>query len=319
MPEGLILAVAFALALAAAALATPAAVALARRTSFYDHPRDYKKHAAPTHLGVAVFFGVLSRWPPCAGDSATSTPSWRSPLRYSRWNPRRSDPGEHRCAGGGRVGAAAVLFYSGIGWALFGSESRTSCSRFFSVAVVNAFNLMDNLDGATTTSRHPALAIAVFAAVQLRTAATLAVTLAGACAGFLLRSRDPGRESSSATAEHGDRRDAGRAVDEPAGPGLRLELLPVIVVLVGLLRSTAGSSSPGCAGVPVLSGGRDHLTTACSTAGVRRRVALALAGAGRSLGTGDRPLSGPGCRGGGGGHAPRFRRGGLRSQARVVP
>src|SRR5687768_16766902 len=51
---------AFALATAVTALATPVAIAVARRTAFFDRPAGYKQHAAPTPYlgGVAVAVGL---------------------------------------------------------------------------------------------------------------------------------------------------------------------------------------------------------------------------------------------------------------------
>ena len=136
-------------------------------------------------------------------------------------------------------GAAAVLFYSGLGWALFGSEvANLLLTILFVLAVVNAFNLMDNLDGATTT-------IALISAVRDR----------GLCGGPRPRPRRDARGrarrsvrrlSSTTSLRPGARiflGDGGSmaigmtlaGLREPAGDrGLRLELLPVIVVLVGL-------------------------------------------------------------------------------------
>ena len=242
MPEGLTLAVVFGLALAAAALATPVAIALAHRTSFYDHPRDYKQHAAPTPYlgGAAVLLGVLVALAALRGrlgDFDTVLVVAVALLAVGTLDDRIGlNIGVRVLA---EVGAAAVLFYSGFGWALFGSEvANLLLTILFVLAVVNAFNLMDNLDGATTTiALISAVAIAVFAAVHgYDLAATLAVALAGACAGFLPQPRAPrGANLPRRRRKHGDRRDAGRALHEPAGDrGLRLELLPVIVVLVGL-------------------------------------------------------------------------------------
>ncbi len=54
-------AVGFAVAVAATSVATPLAIAVARRTDFYDHPHDYHQHLAPTPLlgGTAVLGGFL--------------------------------------------------------------------------------------------------------------------------------------------------------------------------------------------------------------------------------------------------------------------
>ena len=54
-------AIGFSVAGATALLATPVAIATARRTDFYDHPREYRRHAAPTPLlgGAAVLLAFL--------------------------------------------------------------------------------------------------------------------------------------------------------------------------------------------------------------------------------------------------------------------
>src|SRR5437763_5465245 len=53
--------VGFAVAAAASFAAMPVAIAIAQRTDFYDHPREYRKHAAATPLlgGTAVLFAFL--------------------------------------------------------------------------------------------------------------------------------------------------------------------------------------------------------------------------------------------------------------------
>jgi UDP-GlcNAc:undecaprenyl-phosphate GlcNAc-1-phosphate transferase len=291
MPEGLTLVVAFAVALGATALATPAAIALARRTSFYDHPRDYKQHAAPTPYlgGVAIVVGVLVALAALRsqlGDFDTVVVVGVALLAVGTLDDRIGlNIGVRVVA---EVGAAAVLFYSGAGWGLFDNEvADLLLTILFVLAVVNAFNLMDNLDGATATiALVSATALALFAAVNgYYPAATVAVALAGACAGFLPynlatpRARiflgDGGSMAIGAML-------AGLFMTLPETEGFGWELLPVIAVLVGLpaLDTALVIVSRLRRRVPVLSGGRDHLTHRLLEAlGSCRRVALALAGA----------------------------------------
>jgi UDP-GlcNAc:undecaprenyl-phosphate GlcNAc-1-phosphate transferase len=291
MPDGLTLGVAFGLALATAALATPVAIALARRTSFYDHPRDYKQHAAPTPYlgGVAVLFGVLvalAALRGSLGDFDTVVVVAVALLVVGTLDDRVGlNIGLRVLA---EVGAAVALFYSGAGWALFGSEvADLVLTILFVLAVVNAFNLMDNLDGATTTiALVSAAAIALFAVVNgYIPAATLALALAGACAGFLPynlarpRARiflgDGGSMAIGGTL-------AGLFMSLPETEAFGWELVPVIVVLVGLpaLDTALVIASRLRRRVPVLSGGRDHLThRLLGGLGSCRRVALSLAGA----------------------------------------
>ncbi|MDQ4130332.1 MAG: hypothetical protein M3133_04980, partial [Actinomycetota bacterium] len=60
MPTDLRLLLAFGLALALTLLLTPAAISLARRTGFLDHPKGYKGHKAATPYlgGLAVGAGI---------------------------------------------------------------------------------------------------------------------------------------------------------------------------------------------------------------------------------------------------------------------
>src|SRR2546421_8607101 len=62
MSTGLSVALGFSVGGAVALLATPGAIAVARRTDFYDRPREYRKHAAPTPLlgGAAVLVALLA-------------------------------------------------------------------------------------------------------------------------------------------------------------------------------------------------------------------------------------------------------------------
>jgi UDP-GlcNAc:undecaprenyl-phosphate/decaprenyl-phosphate GlcNAc-1-phosphate transferase len=291
MPEDLFLPAAFVLALGVTALATPAAIAVARRTRFYDHPRDYKRHSAPTPYlgGTAVLAGVLlasAALRERLGDFDTVVVIAVALLVVGTLDDRIGlNVGVRVLA---EAGAAIALFYSGIGWAVFGSEvANLALTILFVLAVVNAFNLMDNLDGATTTiALVSALTLALFAAVNgYVPAATLAIALAGACAAFLPynlalpRARiflgDGGSMAIGITL-------AGLFMSLPETNAFGWELVPVIVVLVGLpaLDTALVIASRLRRRVPVLSGGRDHLShRLLAGLGSCRRVAVALAGA----------------------------------------
>jgi UDP-GlcNAc:undecaprenyl-phosphate/decaprenyl-phosphate GlcNAc-1-phosphate transferase len=291
MSDDLALVVAFALALGTTALVTPGAIRLACRTSFYDHPRDYKQHAAPTPYlgGIAIVVGVLVALAGLRaqlGDFDTVVVVAVALLAVGTLDDRIGLNIGVRVAA--EVGAAVVLFYAGVGWGVFDNGAADLLlTILFVLAVVNAFNLMDNLDGATTTiGLVSAAAIALFAAVNgYFPAATLAIALAGACAGFLPynlaspRARiflgDGGSMAIGVTL-------AGLFMSLPETQAFGWELLPVIAVLVGLpaLDTALVIVSRLRRRVPVLSGGRDHLThRLLEELGSCRRVALALAGA----------------------------------------
>ena len=89
----------------------------------------------------------------------------------SSWPPSRCCPSEpsttrrarHRARIALETGAAVALFYAGVGWSVFGNEAADLLLTIvFVIGVVNAFNLMDNLDGAAST-----IALVLAAAIAL--------------------------------------------------------------------------------------------------------------------------------------------------------
>lgn len=277
--------------LAAAALAfvlTPAAITLARRTAFMDQPAGYKQHAAATpYLGglavvtaFLVAFACLSDlrwlWPVAAGAGAlcvVGTLDDRVGLGPGR-----------------RVAAEAVvalgLWDAGLGWHVFGSSlPDLALTVIWVVGIVNAFNLMDNLDGAATTVGMVSSAGVGALAIGHESAplAGAAFALSGACAGFL-----PSNLASPARIFLGD------------GGSMPVGLLAAAVPMVAVSRLWHGDAMGLLAGAqfvglvifdttlvvisrrrrhqPLLTGGRDHLThRVLFWMGTPRRVAVALA------------------------------------------
>jgi UDP-GlcNAc:undecaprenyl-phosphate GlcNAc-1-phosphate transferase len=163
--------------------------------------------------------------------------------------------------------AAAALFAAGLGW-----DTRLQGVGDFALTVgsvliaVNAFNLMDNLDGACgSVTAVAAAGTGVLAAIKGEwTVAAVAFALSGACAGFLpFNLAGPARvflgDGGSmpagflvaalvmATAWHG------RGGDPAVVVGALLAGLPIFdVALVTFSRVRRG--------VGVMTGGRDHLT-----------------------------------------------------------
>jgi UDP-GlcNAc:undecaprenyl-phosphate/decaprenyl-phosphate GlcNAc-1-phosphate transferase len=252
---------------------TPLALRVAVRTGFYDHPTGYKAHPAPTaYLGGAAVMGGfllaavalspdLSRfWPilVCSvGLMVIGTLDDRSAVR-----PR------YRIAA--ELAAAAVLWHYDLGWTFLDGElEELILTSAWVVGFTNAFNLMDNMDGAASTVA--AVCAAGIAAEDLvvgggERGAVLALALAGACLGFLpynLRARGPARIFLG---------DGGSMpigfivaalamsipVDEPLGwPVLLIAALllgiPVLDTLLVVVSRTRR-------GVSVVTAGRDHLT-----------------------------------------------------------
>jgi UDP-GlcNAc:undecaprenyl-phosphate GlcNAc-1-phosphate transferase len=296
--------VGFAAAAVAVLMLTPVAIAIARRADFYDHPREYRRHSAPTPFlgGAAVLCGVVSVAVAlgtsgrlllvlgCAAalwlvgtidDWVAVSPKWRLLAE---------------------AGAAGAVFASGLGW-----ETRLPLvadlilSLVWVVGLVNAFNLMDNLDGACgTVAAIAAAGIGLTAAIKGDApVAVVAFVLAGACAGFLpWNLAGPARVFlgdggtmpigfliavlAMAAARHSQAGNAGVLL------GALLAGLPILdVALVSLSRVRRG--------VSLMTGGRDHLThrillalrsprLVAATLGVSQAILCAFAVVGYELG-----------------------------------
>jgi len=279
---------AFLIALAAGLALTPLAIRLARLTGFYDHPVGYKGHADPTPYlgGLAVIAGTLvvsalfghgsSAFVPIAIGTAVLLGVGTIDDRFALTPLARLAI---------EVAAASVLFAGGVGWDLFASDAlNLAVSVVFVAGVVNAFNLMDNMDGACgTVAGVSGAALGILAAAQGDPAlAAIAFALSGSCLGFLRYNL-----ASPARIFLGDGGSmpvgfvvAALIMAMPGSGELGWAFVPVAVVLVGLpaLDTTLVIVSRLRRGVGVCTGGRDHLTHRLrAKLGTARRVAAVLA------------------------------------------
>jgi UDP-GlcNAc:undecaprenyl-phosphate GlcNAc-1-phosphate transferase len=279
---------AFVVAFAAALLLTPAAIALARRTGFYDHPVGYKGHRRPTPylggtavvaallLSAAIFGHAAAAFWPIAGGAVALWALGTIDDRYGLGPLTRLAI---------EVVAGGALFAAGVGWSVFGSEAlNLALTVVFVAGVVNAYNLMDNMDGATGTVALVSSAVLGLLAAAYGNPAlgAIALALAGACAGFL-----PFNLASPARIFLGDGGSvpigftlAATIMALPGGGRLGWALIPLAVLLVGLpaLDTALVIVSRRRRGAGVFTGGRDHLTHRLRVKlGSPRRVALALA------------------------------------------
>ena len=202
MADGLRMAAAFAVALLGTWLAVPLAVRLASRTAFYDRPGGYKEHRQPTPYlgGAAVIAGFLA----AAAIFADGLSGLRlaalgalALLAVGTLDDRVNLGISARLAV--EVGVAVALFASDEGWQVASADwVNLAITILWVVGLINAFNLMDNLDGAASTvaavsaAGTGALALVESDAIL----AAVCLSLAGACAGFL-RATSPGRRRSS--------------------------------------------------------------------------------------------------------------------------
>jgi UDP-GlcNAc:undecaprenyl-phosphate/decaprenyl-phosphate GlcNAc-1-phosphate transferase len=261
------------ISLAAVWILTPLALRLAHRTGLYDHPTGYKAHPAPTAClgGAAVIAGFLvsavalgedlSRfWPVLAGAlglMAVGTLDDRSAVRPS-----------YRIAA--EVGAAALLWHYGLGWTFLASEfEELLLTTIWIVGFTNAFNLMDNMDGAASTVASVcAGGIAAQALVigNDEALAVMALALAGACIGFLRYNLRAGRPARIFLGDGGSMPIgfvvAALAMSIPVDEPLGWPVMLVAALLIGIpvLDTLLVVVSRTRRGVSVVTAGRDHLT-----------------------------------------------------------
>jgi UDP-GlcNAc:undecaprenyl-phosphate/decaprenyl-phosphate GlcNAc-1-phosphate transferase len=196
-----------AVAVVAAGSLTPVAARLARRLGVMDRPETagYKRQPAPVPvsggLPVAVSVG-LGTW---AGHLVA--PEGRGPTRRTTtalalataagalgvaddvrplpWPPRL----------GATAGLGLVGWFSGFRFADLAGPGGAIATVLWTSGTVNAFNLIDNMDGvAASTTTIAAAALAVLAGGTHRPGPAIAgASLAGAAAGFRLHNRFPAR------------------------------------------------------------------------------------------------------------------------------
>lgn len=170
---------------------TPVAARVAARTDFYDRPREYRAHARATPFlgGAAVSAAFLIAAVGVGGvgsDYVVLLPCVLALWAIGTLDDRTAVAPQWRLLAESIM--AAALFIDGLGWKLTGSAwLDLGLTLVWIVGLVNAFNLMDNLDGACGTVGS--VAAAGFGALSViqgdAVLAGMAFALAAACAGFL--------------------------------------------------------------------------------------------------------------------------------------
>lgn len=268
-------------------LLTPVAIRLAVRTSFFDLPAGYKGHKSPTPYlgGTAIVIGLLTGV--AAGGLhrhyvavvACSVVVWAMGTIDDKVNL----PILARVVV--EVGVALVLAWTGLGWHVFHEGvANGALTVLWVLGVMNAFNLMDNMDGAAaTTAAASMIGAAVIALLSgQRGPATLCLATAGACAGFLPRNL---ASPSKIFMGDGGSLTLGLLVASMAMTSVTSEYLGPKGVVIGALLvglvifdTTLVTVSRSRAGRSILTGGRDHTTHRLGRRlGSPRDVAVALA------------------------------------------
>ncbi len=270
MPLELRLLTGLALAVAVVYATTPLAIRVADRLEFYDRPVGYKAHGSPTPYlgGAAVTVGFLvalaaltSEWERTLPLGAGVAVMWA----VGTWDDRHTVSPLARVLV--EVLLAAAFWSLDLGWNLgAGAAVDLAVTIVWFVAVINAFNLFDNMDGATP-SMGTVVAGGLAALGALQGSAWLAVTaaaLCGACAGFLPHNlRSPARIFLG----DGGSMPIGFAVAALTMIGVSdsavaSQSLAMAVLFVGVpaLDTALVMVSRRRRGISLLTGGRDHLT-----------------------------------------------------------
>lgn len=259
-----------ALAVAATYGVTPVAIRIADRLQFYDKPVGYKGHARPTPYlgGAAVMSGFVLAMLLAAGDWRKTVPLvggvallWT----VGTIDDRRTVSPVVRVVT--EIVLAAVIWASGLGWDLhLGGAVDLALTCLWVLAVVNAFNLFDNMDGAASTMALVVSAGAALIGVVRRDAwlAVGAASLGGACLGFLPRNLSP---PARIFLGDGGSMPLGFAVAvlvmaAASTSPVAWQSLLVALLLVGIpaLDTSLVIVSRRRRGVSILTGGQDHLT-----------------------------------------------------------
>src|SRR5215207_4644864 len=270
--------------------ATPVAIRVADRFEFYDRPVGYKAHGQPTPYlgGAAVIAGFVVAVVLLSGQWERTLPLvfgvavlWSLGTLDDR---RTVSP---RLRVGVEVGLAALLWSAGLGWDLgAGPALDLAVTAFWVVAVVNAFNLFDNMDGAAPSmAAVVAGGLVIFGVADGNTwLAVTAAALCGACIGFL-----PHNLTTPARIFLGDggSMPIGFAVAALAMAGVsdaavEWQSLAMGLLLVGVpaLDTLLVMVSRTRRGVSILTAGTDHLTHRThQRVRTARGVAIALGGA----------------------------------------
>lgn len=193
-------------ALALTAALVPLVIRLARRTGFLDHPGPRKIHAEPMPYGggfavAAGFFAALGAAValdlPHLGAKTLWIYSLGSLVMLAvgavddrhRLSPRVKLLAQTLAAAGVAAGGERLEVFNAGPWI------GGAVTVLWIVAVTNAFNLLDHMDG--LSSGVAAIALAAFGVVALQTGqpgmAAAVAPLLGACAGFLLWNFPPAK------------------------------------------------------------------------------------------------------------------------------
>jgi UDP-GlcNAc:undecaprenyl-phosphate GlcNAc-1-phosphate transferase len=275
----------FLAALVCVLLATPVAKRVARRYDVLDAPSTRKIHANPVPLlgGLAMYvaviaslilFGHLEYVQQTASILIGATLMSMLGVWDDKWGLR---PLAKLL---GQTLAASVLFYSGVRVEFLHNDwLNYALTIGWVVAVTNALNLMDNMDGlAGGVSMVASVFFFLIATLTNQNlVAPLAAVLIGACAGFLFYNFNP------ASIFMGDTGSlflgfmlaaVGIKLRFPENYDIVTWMVPVLVLGVPLFDTMLVTISRIRRGIPITRGGKDHFSHRLVAFGLTRREAV---------------------------------------------
>src|SRR3954451_14253222 len=195
--EGLRYIGAFLITFGAAWALTPVAGRLAHRRGFLDHPGGHSTHTAATPtlggLAIAVAFVAVGIWAGGADGQLVTVLAGAAMLAVpGAVDDRRSLSPRRRL--GLEAAAAVALWVVGIRAGLLGHTwFDLPLTVLWVMAVVNAFNMIDNHDGiAAVVAAMSTLGIAAISADSgYHLVAAFSLSVAGACLGFFVHNKPP--------------------------------------------------------------------------------------------------------------------------------
>ena len=251
-------------------LVTPLAIKVARKTGFMDKPAGYKGHGNPTPYlgGSAIMVGLLVSATAFGGVRhyavliACVLLMWVVGTADDRLN---LSPHLRLVL---EVAIGVTLSATGHGWDVLGIAPLDALLTVaWVVGIVNAVNLMDNMDGAAATvvgiSATGVGALAIVAAGD-PALGTICFAAAGGCAGFLPRNLS--RPSRIFMGDGGSMplgllvAGTSMQVASAGSLGVAGALEAALILGLAILDTSLVMVSRRRGGRPLMTGGRDHLT-----------------------------------------------------------
>lgn len=272
----------------ASLILTPLAGKVARRLGAVSAPRPERWSRRPTPLlgGLAVFLAYLAPLPfvlPWGCRAWGIVAAGACMLAAGFWDDLHSITPQAKLVC--QIVGACTLAAAGVGFKMLPAQfMNVVASMFWSVAVLNAVNLMDNMDGLASGVSLISSLFIVLILVRIGNSqeAFVAVALAGALAGFLFYNFSPasiflgdtGSLSIGATL-------AGLTLSTSLISGQKLGaisvlLVPALVMAIPILDVVLVTSTRILRGQPVSQGGRDHTSHRLVQLGLSERRAVLL-------------------------------------------